>query len=58
IAPFTWLVAFAEVWEDRHIAWAMPLVVLLTYLYAWNVIPRGGIDPRLVPAFLEWLARP
>ncbi len=58
IAPFTWLVAFADLWEDRRVAWAMPPVILLTYLYTWNLIPRGGIDPRFVPAFIEWLARP
>lgn len=58
IAPFTWLVAFADLWEDRRTAWALPLVFLLTYLYTWNLIPRGGIDPRLMPALIEWLARP
>ena len=58
VAPFTWLIGFCDVWEDRRVAWAVPWIVLLTYLYTWLIIPRGGIDPQVVPALLEWIQTP
>jgi hypothetical protein len=54
IAPFTWVLGFKEVWEDARSRLVFPVALALTYLYAWQVIPRNGVASWVVQELLAW----
>ena len=55
IAPFTWILGFRDVWHDRKMAWAFPLVVALTYAYTWQLLPTNTMRPEVMSALLAWM---
>jgi hypothetical protein len=55
IAPFTWILGFRDVWHDRKMAWAFPVVVALTYAYTWELLPTNTISPEVMRALLTWM---
>jgi hypothetical protein len=54
VAPFTWLLGFQDVWSDRRILWALPILLALVYAYTWNAIPHNVADAGPVHALLRW----
>jgi Gpi18-like mannosyltransferase len=54
IAPFTWVVGFKEIWEDARLRLVLPVGLILTYLYAWQLIPRNGAASFVVQDLLKW----
>jgi hypothetical protein len=54
VASFTWVLGFKEVWRDRKMQWVLPVILLLTYLYAWNLIPVNQAFAHTTAELLQW----
>jgi hypothetical protein len=54
IAPFTWILGFEEIWTDHRVRWMLPVLLLLTYLYVWNLLPHNVAWQRTTSELLEW----
>lgn len=55
MAPFALIVGYREVLDSRAVRWVLPGFVVLSFIYAWHVIPLNGCPPGLYRLLLDSL---
>lgn len=55
MAPFALVVGFRDVLDTRAFRWIFPPYVIVSYVYAWSVIPLNGCRPDIYVRLLAHL---